>query len=126
MPHEPYATGARVFLVDGPITLGVILPSPEGTAAQYRAVKLDGEEEPVILHTRRLTPATLTPGRRVFRHTGGPHRFGFIPTLGRTPPTFSKARMNADEESIVVRWDNNELEVVVKDHLTPIIYEASS
>jgi hypothetical protein len=30
--------------------------------------------------------------------------------------------MDAEEESIVVKWDNGELDVVVKNHLTPIIY----
>ena len=31
--------------------------------------------------------------------------------------------MAAEEDSIVVRWDNGEFDVVVKNHLTPIVYE---
>lgn len=120
--YEVYSPGTRVFLMDGPPTPGTILPQPEGVDPQFKVVKLDGEEEPVLLRTGQLVAATLTPGRRVFRHTGGPHRFGTIPTLGVTPKPLSKRRMNAEEESIVVKWDNGELDVVVKNHLTPIIY----
>lgn len=118
-------SGTRVFLSNGPITPGVILPSPEGTSPYYRVVLLDGEKEPVLLPMNQLIPATLIPGRRVLRHAGGPHRFGSIPILGKTPKTLSKARMDAEEESIVVQWDNGEMEVVARANLTPIIYETS-
>lgn len=107
--------GDRVFLVDGPITSGVVV-SPQG------AVLLDGETEPVIVKPCDLIAATFTEGRRVFRHTGGPHRFGVIPILGKTPKLLSKARMNAEEDSVVVQWDNGDMELVVKNHLTPIVY----
>jgi hypothetical protein len=122
---EIYAPGTRVFLTEGPPTPGVVLPPPEGADPQFKIVKLDSEEEPVLVRTRYLVAATFTPGRRVFRHTGGPHRFGTISTLGRTPKTLSKRRMDAEEESIVVQWDNGEMDVVVKNHLTPIIYETT-
>ena len=118
-----FSPGSRVFLADGPVTPGVVLPSGEEIGLHNRLVLLDGETEPVILRPSQLTPATLTPGRRVFRHTGGPHRFGVIPTLSETPKTLSKARMAAEEDSIVVRWDNGEFDVVVKNHLTPLVYE---
>lgn len=118
-----FSPGSRVFLADGPVTPGVVLPSDGGIGLHNRLVLLDGETKPVILRPSQLTSATLTPGRRVFRHTGGPHRFGVIPTPGEIPKTMRKARMAAEEESIVVRWDNGEFGVVVKDHLTPVIYE---
>lgn len=109
-------SGDRVFLADGPLTPGVIVSPPGG-------VLLDGETEPVIVKPSELIAATFTEGRRVFRHTGGPHRFGTIPILGKTPRLMVKARMNAEEDSVVVQWDNGDIEVVVKNHLTPIVYD---
>ena len=125
MRSELYAVGARVFLDDkGPPTPGVIVsPAPEGRDPSYKVVLLDGEAEPSFVRTPDMTSATLTAGRRVFRHTGGPPRFGVIPILGKTPRLISKARMNADEESIAVQWDNGDIELVVKNQLTPIVYE---
>ena len=118
-----FPAGRRVFLVDGPITPGVVLPSDGEVGEHNRLVLLEGESKPVLLRPSQLTPATLTPGRRVFRHDGGPHRFGVIPTPGEIPKTMSRARMVAEEESVVVKWDNGEFSVVVKDHLTPVVYE---
>lgn len=120
---DDFSPGSRVFLVDGPITPGVVLPPSEGVGPHNRLVLLDGETTPVLLRPSQLTPATLTPGRRVFRHTGGPHRFGVIPAPSDAPKRLRRARMDAEEESVVVRWDNGEFGVVVKNHLTPIIYE---
>jgi hypothetical protein len=31
--------------------------------------------------------------------------------------------MESEEEAVVVQWDNGELEVVVKNYLTPIVFE---
>lgn len=118
-----FSAGTRVFLTDGPVIPGVILPHTEGADPQCKIVALDGDPEPELIRACRLTPATFPPGRRVFRHTGGPHRFGTIPTLGKTPKSLSKARMESEEEAVVVQWDNGELEVVVKNYLTPIVFE---
>lgn len=106
--------GDRVFLADGPLTPGVVVTPG--------VVLLDGETEPVIVKPCDLIAATFTEGRRVFRHTGGPHRFGVIPILGKTPRLMVKARMNAEEDSVVVQWDNGDIELVVKNHLTPIVF----
>lgn len=126
MLGELYSVGSRVFLDEGPLTPGVIVsPAPEGRDPSYKVVLFDGEKEPSIVRTPDMTSANLTEGRRVFRHTGGPHRFGTIPILGKTPKKLSKARMESEEECIAVQWDNGDIELVVKNHLTPIIYEAT-
>lgn len=124
MRSEIYSIGTRVFLIDGPPTPGVIVrPPSEGSDPSCKVVLLDGEESPILVRSPDLIAATLTEGRRVFRHTGGPHRFGTIPILGKTPRLMVKARMNAEEDSVVVQWDNGDIEVVVKNHLTPIVYD---
>jgi hypothetical protein len=119
---EIYTPGTRVFLTDGPLVPGVILPPPEGTDPQFKVVLLEGEESPALIRSTQLIAATFTEGRRVFRHAGGPHRFGVIPPLRAISQKLSKERMSADDSSVIVRWDNGEMDVVAKSHLTPIIY----
>jgi hypothetical protein len=120
-----FSVGKRVFLTDGPIIPGTILPRTKGADPQCKVVMLDGATEPELIRACRLTPATFPAGRRVFRHAGGPHRFGIIPPSGKVPKSLTKLRMVSEEESIVVRWDNGELELVVKSYLTPILFEVS-
>lgn len=118
-----YPAGSRVVILDGgPPLPGTVLPSPEGMHDFIKLVQLDGDEDPVKLTTEHIVPLTFAPRRRVFRHSGGPHRYGHIPTLGDTPKTLSKARMLAEEDSVVVRWDNGELELVATINLTPIVF----
>jgi hypothetical protein len=118
-----YTVGTRVFVGDGPLTPGVILPDPEELPAFSKLVQLDEGGDPVVVYYMHLTPATLTPGRRVFRNIP-PHRFGFVPPLDRTPRRLVKQRMESEQPSTIVCWDNGEFELLENSNLIPIIFEA--
>lgn len=121
-PNHIYPVGTRVFVGDGPLTPGVILPDPEGLSASSKLVQLEEGGDPILVYYIHLTPATLTPGRRVFRNIP-PHRFGFIPPPGSVPRRLVKQRMESEEPSSIARWDNGEFELLLNSNLTPIIFE---
>jgi len=118
-----YAPGLRVFLSKGPLIPGVILPPAADTPPGFRLVQLETETDPAEFRTPELIAATLTPGRRVFRSGETPHRYGTIPPAGQFPRNLVKARMQREEDSVIVRWDNGEFELVAKANLTPIVYK---
>lgn len=113
-----------MFLAGGPPVPAVVLPTPDDGDFRSASVliQLEGDDTPQVAYYKDLIPATLTHGRRVFRHAGGAPRFGTVIEHGNIARRLVLGRMTAEEPSVIVQWDNKESEVVVKTNLTPIVF----
>lgn len=131
-PTSPFRKGAVVVAVFTPPRKGVVvapealpfdevlrLTRDEALPRSHIPVQWgDGSIEAVDRKYLRL--CELSHGTRVYRHAGGPRRYGTLLRPGQARGMAYRAAL-LDGEWATIRWDDGSLENVETKNLTPII-----
>jgi len=125
-----FKEGDKIIKFSGGIRSGVVVKEsdlPE-EVANKKGVTQGGLPVPIqwddgefdLVNRRSVTKVCFAVGVRVYRHKGGPVKYGQIPARSSAVKAWQVARSHRDE-CLPVRWDDGSIEVCLQENLTPII-----
>lgn len=125
-----FKEGDKIIKFSGGIRSGVVVKEsdlPEEVTLK-KGVTQGGLPVPIqwdggefdLVNRQSVSKVCFAVGVRVYRHAGGPVKYGVIPARDGAAKAWRVARSHRDE-CLPVRWDDGSLEVCLQENLTPII-----